>query len=149
LGEKPWRPVQPTRASFVSPLTIKIDYDVEFAPLVLDTALVSDPGAFGYQYIATNSNQAKITNVSIMQDGKSVLLTFDREPKGLSRSIGYACNNADPSTYGENLALFSPPYPRSMGVMLGPRGCLRDSDPTSSFGQTMHNYAVHSITPIS
>lgn len=143
----PWRPLQPIRAVAVTPTTVRVEYDPLFAPIVLDTSLVTDPGNFGFQYIATNPNDAVITNVAIEASGRSVLLTFSKAPTGTNRSIGYAYNNADPSTYGETLSNFSPPYPRSMGN-LGPRGCLRDSDPTRSFGQSMYNYAVHSITPI-
>jgi hypothetical protein len=149
VGQEPWKPVAPIRAFLKTPTIVQIDYQVMFAPLVLDTSLVANPGNYGFQYLADGGNKPNITNVSIDPiSGTSVLIEFDRPPKGLNRAIGCAYNNADPSTYGENLSNYSPPYPRSMGTILGPRACLRDSDPTSSFGATMHNYAVHSRTPI-
>jgi hypothetical protein len=148
INQQRWRPLQPLTARFTSPTTVKVEYDVMFAPLTFDTSIVSNPGTFGFQYVADKSNGALITNASINSSSTAVILTFDKEPKGLNRSIGYAYNNADPTTYTENLASFTPPYSRACGPASGSRGCLRDSDPTTTFGQPMYNYALHSITPI-
>jgi hypothetical protein len=146
VDQDPWQAVAPIRAFFKSPNVVQVDYQVMFAPLVLDTSVVTNPGNYGFQYLADGGNKPNITNVLIDPISKtSVLVEFDRPPKGLNRAIGYAYNNADSSTYGENLATGNP---RSMGAAFGPRGCLRDSDPTTSFGATMHNYAIHSYTPI-
>jgi hypothetical protein len=148
IGDEDWKPLSPIRARMVSSSVVQIDYNVMFAPIILDTQAMSDPGNFGFGYEADGGNNPVITNVEIAPSGRSILLTLSRPPLGLNRAITYAWRNAAPSTYTDPAILAGVGnLPLSMGQQ-GPRGCLRDSSPTVSFGEKLYNWAVHSKTKI-
>lgn len=97
--------------------------------LVLDTSLVTDPGTKkGFEYTDDSSPPA-ISTVAVDGTGTNVVVTLASTPTGGNKKIRYAYTgtaaaNAGPTT--------------------GPRGCLRNTDPTSSqYGANMYRYAVH------
>jgi hypothetical protein len=142
-----WQPFAMKKAFFKLPNVIQIDYDVMpgFGPLVLDPVNISNPGNMGFEFVADGGNQASIASVAIDTISQtSVLITLNKVPTGLNKSITYAWNNADASTYSDiGLQNGLGSLPKSMGRTLGPRGCLRNSNPTNTFGQTMFDWAVH------
>lgn len=146
LQDRTWKPLAPTKCSQVSETKIKIDFDVPFAPLVLDSSRVANPGSFGFQFIADRSNNAEIQSVTVADN--SVILAFNKPPLGAKRSIGYAYSN-----FAVNPALVPGEYgavsPENVGPLNGARGCLRDSDPYPSlFGYNHHNYCLQFIAPV-
>jgi hypothetical protein len=149
LSEQTWTALSPRVCRQINNTQIKIDFNVPVAPLIFDSSEVNNPGNYGFEFVATNKNDAIITNIQI-SNGTSVILTFDKTPLGNNRSIGYAYNNywreptplavvqGDPAT-----------WPRNVGPINGARGCLRDSDPYPSlYGYDHRNYCVQFLEPI-
>ncbi len=123
----PWRPLEPlavTRAG----AEITIEFHVPSPPLALDTELVSDPGAYGFEYFDESDAPPTITAVELISD-TAVRLTLSEPPVGLGKRVRYAYTGA-------------PNQPA--GPMTGARGNLRDSDATPSrHGYPLYNWAVH------
>lgn len=93
--------------------TIVVNFDVQVTPLVLDTALCTNPGNYGFTF--TDSNSRTISGVAVT-GAKQVTVTLSGAP-GTSAKLNYAYGNGTAGTPGKTS---------------GPRGCLRDSDPALS-----------------
>jgi hypothetical protein len=97
--------------------------------LVLDSTTVSDPnGNYGFEYHDNSGVPPAISSVGI--SGTNVVVTLASAPTGEGKRIRYAFTGV-PGNGG--------------GPMTGPRGCLRDSDPTlgDRSGQPLYNWCVH------
>lgn len=123
-----WEPVRP-KAIRREGAVITVDFFVPVPPLVLDTALVSDPGSFGFEYVEATGKTASITKVELTGP-ETVRITLAREPTpNVARRLRYAFTGK-PMAQG--------------GPTTGPRGNLRDSDRTASrHGYPLYNWSVH------
>lgn len=132
IAGEPWRPLQPrtiTRDANV----FMIAFDVPAPPLVLDTTLVTDPGNFGFEYTDSSGAPPAITEVALV-DATTVRVTLAAPPTGGNKRLRYAYTGV----------LMQPAGPTT-----GPRGNLRDSDPTPSrHGYLLYNWAVHFDEPV-
>jgi len=155
LGESwsPLRPVEVTRTNTV----ITITFAGVVGRLVFDTNAVANPqgtifdrhgspvgdvafakvGPYGFEYCdevgagAPWSCSTYVASVSLMSSNR-VAITLNQEPAGARRFIRYAYTALDVADGGQS------------GPLLGPRGCLRDTDPTPSIcGNTLYNWCVH------
>jgi hypothetical protein len=99
-------------------------------------------GPFGFEYYDDEGGgipwrcATTITDVQITGTNQ-LRITLSKTPVGTNRRLRYAYT-ATPSWRGG-----------MGGPQLGPRGCLRDSDPTiSAHGNTLHNWSVHFDKPV-
>jgi hypothetical protein len=130
LEGKLWEPVRPkaiTRAGAV--VTVKMH--VPAPPLVLDTALVSDPGKMGFEWVS-DGTPPTITSV-VLSGPDTVIVTLSAAP-GANGRLRYA-------------------YTGTSGALGGPttgaRGNLRDSDATPSRnGYALYNWCIHFDAPV-
>jgi hypothetical protein len=126
LEGRPWEPLRPlavTRAGAV--ITVKLAVPVP--PLVLDKALVTDPGNYGFVYVDGGPTPA-ITNVAVAGPD-TVTITLASAPTAANGRLQYA---------------FSAAPNASAGATTGPRGNLRDSDATASrHGYKLYNWCIH------
>lgn len=132
-GQK-WEPTRPdtvTRNGNV----VTVKFIVPVPPLVLDENLVKNPGAAGFEFAQTGGNSPTITNVRIASPD-TVQITLSDEPTGSNKRLRYAYTA---SAIGV-----------SAGPVTGPRGNLRDSDPTISRtgGAPLYNWCVHFDEPM-
>jgi len=127
IDGEPWIPLRP-RAISREGAVIVADFHVPSPPLVLDTEKVSDPGNFGFEFWDNSGAPPAIIGVELIGDAQ-VQITLAAEPTGDMERLRYAYTGQP-----GNVA----------GPMTGPRGNLRDSDPTPSrHGYGLHNWAVH------
>jgi len=126
FGGKAWEPVRPksvTRAGAV----ITVKFHVPSPPLVFDTALVAAAPNRGFR-VMVNGAQVAISSVAITAPD-TVTITLPAAPAGTTR-LWYAMQTIDGN--------------QCIGPDFGPRGNLRDSDPTPSrLGNKLYNWAVH------
>ena len=111
-----WWPLMPlttTRSGDV----IKIEYRVPFEPLVLDTSWVTDPGNYGFHFL--DKAGTEITGVEVTGVAE-ISIQLSQASAGGMLSYGLLPNAAGPVSPG-------------FGLNSGPRGCVRDSDPTISY----------------
>jgi hypothetical protein len=98
-------------------------------PLVFDTNVVTNPGNYGFEAL-TNGVAIPILSVSIPQSGQTnaVVITLTNNPNQ-TVLVRYASQ-----AFGYGVA----------GPTTGPRGCLRDSDPTIGYtsGSNLWNWAA-------
>ena len=132
-GQK-WDPLRPdtiTRSGNV----VTVKFIVPVPPLVMDTNLVSNPGANGFEFAQTGGNDVKITGVKIT-GADTVQITLSAPPTGSNMRLRYAYTA---SAIGV-----------SAGPVTGPRGNLRDSDPTVARvgGSNLYNWCVHFDEPM-
>lgn len=126
LGRR-WEPLRPSGASVEGAL-ITLEFHVPAPPLVLDTALVSDPGHLGFEYAEDDERPPTIVEVTLASP-TAVAIRLSAPPTGRNRRIRYAYTGV--------------PGARA-GSTSGPRGNLRDSDDTPSrHGRPLYNWAVH------
>jgi hypothetical protein len=122
-----FEPVRPLGATIADD-TITIKFAVPSPPLVLDTAAVTDPGDFGFEFADDSGAAPKIAEVAVAGPD-AVTIRLERAPTAGGKRVRYAMR-ATPNT--------------CPGPETGPRGNLRDSDATSSlYGYDLHNWAVH------
>jgi hypothetical protein len=117
LQGKPWLPLTPLKFTRTGNV-VAIDFHVPYGPLVLDTTHVATIANYGFEYYDDN---ASATIASVALDAvltNRVNITLSTVPTGTNKTIRYAYTGVP----GANAA----------GLGLGPRGCLRDSDPTVS-----------------
>lgn len=132
LEGQPWRPLSPLGAALTGAAVV-VDFHVPSPPLVLDTELVSDPGSYGFEFVDGSGEPPTITAVELSGPAQ-VTLTLSAEPTGPSPRIRYAWSG-------------TPGAPA--GPTTGPRGNLRDSDPTPSLhGYPLYNWAIHFDEPV-
>ncbi|MGL1204411.1 sialate O-acetylesterase [Vibrio parahaemolyticus] len=112
LTDGEWKPLQPERINRQGNI-ILIDMHVPVPPLVIDQEAVLDPGDYGFE-VWNGSKKEKIKSISLVGDSKiKIVLESDVIGKVIVRyGIGTKGSNAGPQT--------------------GPRGNIRDSDPTMS-----------------
>lgn len=124
---EPWLPLSP-RAVQRDGAVITVDFNVPAPPLVLDTTLVTDPGAFGFAFSDSSGAAPTIAAVAIV-DEDTVSVTLSAEPIGGNKRLRYAMT-------GSTGALAGP--------TTGARGNLRDSDATVSLAAyPLFNWCVH------
>jgi hypothetical protein len=130
-----WRPLSP-RFIQRSGNQILVTFWVPVQPLVIDTTTITPPtynsgGLNGFEYFDNSGAPPAITAVSVVSP-TTVLITLASTPTGSGNRVRYAytgvVGQAPGITPGTN----------------GPRGCLRDSDAsTSLYGYQMYNWCVH------
>jgi hypothetical protein len=127
LEGKSWEPVRPKQVSLAG-ATITVSFHVPQPPLVFDTALVTNPGNYGFAYTDDSATPPTIQQVAL--DGPtSVKITLSAAPVGQNRKLSYA---------------FTGTVNAKAGATTGPRGNLRDSDATPSRnGYALYNWGVH------
>lgn len=132
LQGRAWEPVRP-RTATLSGSEIRVDFFVPAPPLVFDTSLVSAVANQGFEYADDSKAPPKITAVAL--DGPTtVKITLAAAPTGANRRVRYA---------------FTGTANAHAGPTTGPRGNLRDSDPSPSrFGYKLYNWAVHFDQPL-
>lgn len=129
LDGQRWEPLRPqtiTRAGNV----ITVKFIVPVPPIVLDESAVKNPGGFGFEIAQDGAPAPKIQSVRVT--GPDTLqITLASEPTGGNRRLRYAYTA---SAIGV-----------SAGPVTGPRGNVRDSDPTQSRlgGNPLWNWCVH------
>ncbi len=130
-GER-WIPLRP-QAATRDATTISIAFDVPVPPLVLDEALVDNPGFYGFEFTDDSGDPPAIEDVVLIND-TTVEVELAAEPIGENPRIRYAWTG-------------TPDEPA--GPQTGARGNLRDSDSTPSrFGYPLFNWAVHFELPV-
>ena len=113
ISGRDWTGVRPKTGGVTQGATyFDVQFDVQVGSLVLDTALCTDPGNYGFAY--SDSSSRTITSVAV-QSSNTIRVNLSGAP-GTGAVLTYAYAN-NPNTYG----------PTS-----GQRGCLRDSDPAVS-----------------
>ncbi len=133
VDHEDWRPLSPetiTRSSNV----IYAKFHVPAGVLAFDTTIEQAIANKGFEYFDSTSS-ASITSVAIVSDD-TVAITLNQTPTGSNQRLRYA-------------------YTGTAGVDAGSHsagaagGNLRDTDPTtSSYGNTLYNWAVHFDEPI-
>lgn len=134
LEGRRWEPLRPekvTRQGNV--ITVKLVVPVP--PLVLDENLVKNPGDYGFEVSQQGGDPVTITSVQVT-GADTVRITLSGEPTGEHRRLRYAYTA---SAVGV-----------SAGPVTGPRGNLRDSDPTIARvgGAALYNWCVHFDEPL-
>ncbi|MBX3226567.1 MAG: SGNH/GDSL hydrolase family protein [Labilithrix sp.] len=124
-----WEPLRPSAVTR-SGNVITVKFVVPVPPLVLDESAVKNPGAFGFEIAQDGPPAPAIQSVRVTGPD-TVELTLASEPTGGNRRLRYAYTA---SALGV-----------SAGPVTGPRGNLRDSDPTQSRtgGNPLWNWCVH------
>ncbi|MCA9661819.1 MAG: hypothetical protein KC486_26000, partial [Myxococcales bacterium] len=132
IDGQPWVPLRP-RALTRDGAVITVDFDVPAPPLVLDAELVSDPGNYGFEFWDSSGAPPTITSVELTGDAQ-VTITLAEAPVAGNKRLRYAFTGIP----GQN-----------GGPQTGPRGNLRDSDPTQSrHDYPLYNWAVHFDEPV-
>jgi len=108
--------------------TLVIKFNVPVAPLVFDTERVVNPGNFGFSVKDSNGGNISISAIDIV-DGDTVRIACASIPSTASYAVNGTIKKA--------------------GRLLGPRGCLRDSQgDTIVFDPSGTNWKLHNWTPI-
>jgi hypothetical protein len=129
-GEK-WEPVRPKSVSRTGAV-VTVEMHAPSPPLVLDTTLVSDPGNYGFEW-KDDGPTPKIVKVDVTPP-TTVVVVLESVPTGANKRLRYAFT-------GTAGALGGP--------QTGPRGNLRDSDPTTSrHGYALYNWCIHFDEPV-
>lgn len=129
-----YSPLRPEKISRTGNV-IDVTFTGNVGNLVLDTTRVSNPGNYGFEYTDASSS-ASISSVAVTGTS-TVQVTLNTVPTGNDKKLRYAFTGT-PGTAG--------------GTSTGPRGNLRDSDPTvSPNGYDLFNWTVHfdkGISPV-
>ena len=126
LDQGTWEPLRPTSVT-ISDVTITVRFKVPSPPLVFDTKQVTDPGAYGFDYVDDGPDTPTIQSVDLAGDD-AIAITLSAPPTAGNRHLRYALR-ATPQTC---------PGPKT-----GPRGNLRDSDAMpSQTGSDLANWAI-------
>jgi hypothetical protein len=132
LEGRPWEPVRPRRITRAGAV-ITVDFHVPSPPLVLDTELVSDPGAYGFSFVDDSTAPPAIVRVATLRPD-AIAITLASPPTGGHARLRYA---------------FSAPVGAHGGPRSGARGNLRDSDATPSrSGEALYDWCVHFDEPV-
>lgn len=119
--------IYPARAH-LSGNFVTITFNVPVMPLVFDTVRVADPGGFGFSAKDSAGTAITVNTVEIIS-GNTVKIGCANPPS----SISYAINGKA----------------KRAGRLLGPRGCLRDSQGnTIIFDPGGTNWPLHNWAPI-
>lgn len=122
-----WLPLYPT--SIVRDgANITAIFNVPVKPLILDDVNVSNPGNYGFEYYDDGGGLPSISNVELVGDD-AVRITLSSTPTGSNQRLRYAYTGSSGA---------------DAGPLTGARGCLRDSDNTTSFyGYSLSNWCCH------
>ena len=121
-----WKPTHAVSAKR-SGNVVMLKFHLPVAPLVIDTALVTDPGNLGLRYSDTGSTASIQSVRQVSSDTLEITLTA--VPTGTSPYIGIA----DRAVAGA-----------AGGPTTGARACLRDSSPDfDGYGKPLYNWACH------
>ncbi len=127
-----WEPLRPAAVT-LSGAAITVRFHVPSPPLVIDTEQVSDPGAYGFDYVDDGPDTPTIQSVDLAGPD-TLTITLSATPTAGNRHLRYALR-ATPQTC---------PGPKT-----GPRGNVRDSDATpSQAGVDLANWAVAFDAPV-
>ena len=127
-----WSPLKPNTLTRTDAV-ITVTFDVPVPPLVLDPTLVTNPGNFGFEYWDDSALPPAIAHVEPVGVDR-VQITLTAIPTAANKRLRYAYTGV-PGNSG--------------GPTTGPRGNLRDSDPTPSlYGKTLYNWCVHFDKPV-
>jgi hypothetical protein len=127
-----WEPVRP-KSVVRADKVITITFHVPAPPLVLDTAIVSNPGNYGFEFVDDAAVTPGIAEVKLLPPDK-VQITLTATPTGANKSVHYAAGGVAGA---------------SAGPTTGPRGNLRDSDATPSRnGYQLYNWCVHFLADV-
>jgi hypothetical protein len=106
---------------------VAVKFHCPVFPLVIDTALVTDPGNLGLRWI-DDSSSASITAVRL-SSFDTLEITLSAIPSGANPKIGIA-DIGTAGAYG--------------GPITGPRACIRDSQQDlDPYGGRVYNWACH------
>jgi hypothetical protein len=131
LRGEAWEPLRPDTVRREG-TKIVLSLVVPVPPVILDTERVTDPGDFGFEVVGPSGAPEPIERVEITGP-EEITIILTREPATTGVRLRYAYTG----TPGE------PGGPRT-----GPRGNLRDSDPTPSrAGHSLYNWCVHFEVP--
>ncbi|MFY9350388.1 MAG: sialate O-acetylesterase [Sphingobium sp.] len=110
-----WRGIRPIEAAFISATQIRIDFDAQTAPIVLDTsgAVIATAGNATHGFRFRDGSGAPPAISGVAAAGLSVTITLAAPPTGPRPQIGYAIERNAGSADG--------------GPLTGARGTLRDS----------------------
>lgn len=124
-----WEPLRPTSV-VRSGATITVSLTGRVGNLALDTTMVTNPGNFGFEWEQVGGTARTIASVALSGDNTQVIITLSGDPgtpttqRLAYAKTGIAGNDGGPTT--------------------GPRGNLRDSDPTvGPSALTLYNWCVH------
>lgn len=130
---QPWKPLYPT-AAVRTGASVVLTFNVPEGPLVFDTALVSDPGNFGFEWHDSgDGNAVTISNVTITGQDQ-VTITLSEIPTGSNQQVGIGRTGII-GNHG--------------GPTSGPRSNLRDSSSDiDDMGYPMYNWCCHSLIAV-
>ena len=127
LEGKTWEPVRPKSITRVGAV-VTVKMHVPAPPLVIDTALVTDPGKNGFEWVDAGPTTPTIVSVAVA-GFDTVIVTLSAAPTGANGHLRYAYTGIAGALGGPTT---------------GPRGNLRDSDATPSRnGYALYNWCVH------
>lgn len=127
----PLRPTSIVRSGNI----ITVSFAGRVGNLVLDTVFISDPGNYGFEWAQTGGTAQTISSVALINSNTQIQITLSGDP-------------GTPTTERLRYAYTGTPGANG-GRTTGPRGCLRDSDPTTGQGgATLPNYCVHFDKPV-
>ena len=127
-----WLPLHCTGATRTGAV-IRLAMHVPVAPLVIDTAAVSNPGNLGLSWGQTGGTARTIQSVAL--DGADVVVTLTGDPGAPAAAWIWIAGHGTETTSG--------------GPTSGPRACLRDSAADLDIdGAAMPNWACHQLITI-
>lgn len=132
-----WSPLIPT--SIVrSGAVITVSFAGRVGNLALDTTSVSDPGNYGFAWVQTGGAAQTISSVALINSNTQIQITLSGDPgTPTTQELLYA----GPAT-GTSAG-------NAGGPTTGPRGCVRDSDPTvGPSGLALYNWLCHFRDPV-
>ncbi len=123
-----WSPLYPTSA-ILSANVITVIFNVPVPPIVLDYAMVFNPGNAGFEYFDAGTPPT-ITSVAITGP-TTMTITLSGTPSGSNKQLRYGHTRS--STI-------------SAGPFTGARGNVRDSDASvSAYGYPLYNFCVQFV----
>ena len=132
LEGRRWEPLRPISVARDGAV-ITVRFAVPVPPIVLDTALVTDPGSYGFEYTDASASSPSIVKVEV-KGPDTVAITLSAPPTADDRHLRYA---------------FTGTRGARSGPQTGARGNLRDSDATRSrSGHPLYNWCVHFDEPV-
>jgi hypothetical protein len=128
INKQTWRPLE-VRSLSLNGSVITAEFHVPVTPLVLDTQSVTNPGNYGFEYWDNSGSTPTIQRVAIAS-ATALTITLSTPPApGAEKHLRYAWTG-QPGAWA--------------GPTSGPRGNLRDSDPTQSpNGYKLYNWCCH------
>lgn len=125
-----WSALRPT-SIIRTGAEIVISFAGRVGNLALDDTAVDDPGNYGFEWEQVGGSARTISSVALFNSNTQIKVTLSGDPGSPSTErLHYADQDLFPASVG--------------GGDNGPRGCLRDSDPTASlYAYDLFNWCVH------